>query len=97
MMKYIKGVLEYVSSAVVDCGPLDDPENGNVFHVSTTFWSSAYYYCFTGYRLIGSSFRICLASGNWSGSAPICQGMCLSCSLSKNPPWCIFTYIAKES
>ena len=67
-------------SAVVDCGPLDDPENGDVSVSGTRVGSSAFYYCFTGYRLIGSSFRTCLSSGNWSGSAPICQGKCLNCS-----------------
>ena len=68
-----------VSSAVVDCGPLDNPENGNVFISGTTLGSFAVYRCFTGYRLIGSSFRTCLASGSWSESAPICQGKCLRC------------------
>lgn len=73
MTKLIKCVPDYVSSAVVDCGPLENPENGNVFVFGTTFWSFASYSCFTGYRLIGSSFRICLGSGIWSGSAPTCQ------------------------
>ena len=60
-------------SAAVDCGPLDDPENGTVFIFGTMFGSAAFYSCFTGYVLVGASFRICLASGNWSGSAPTCE------------------------
>ena len=60
-------------SAAVDCGPLDDPENGTVFIFGTTFGFPAFYSCFTGYVLVGASVRICLASGNWSGSAPTCE------------------------
>ena len=60
--------------AAVDCGPLDDPENGTVFHFSTTFGSPAFYSCFNGFVLVGSSVRTCLSFGNWSGSAPTCQG-----------------------
>ena len=60
-------------SAAVDCGPLDDPENGTVFHFGTTFGSFASYSCVNGFAVVGNIFRTCLASGNWSGSAPTCQ------------------------
>ena len=66
-------MIMYFSTAI-DCGPLDSPENGTVFlPFGTAFGSFALYSCFTGYNLVGSSFRTCLASGNWSGSAPTCQ------------------------
>ena len=61
---------------VVDCGPLNDPANGRVSHTAgTTFEQTATYSCNTGYNLLGDSTRTCQATGNWSESAPTCQGM----------------------
>ena len=63
---------------VVDCGNLTDPDNGQVNHTAgTTFGQNATYSCDTGYNLVGNSTRVCQATGNWSGSAPTCQGMLL--------------------
>ena len=60
---------------VVDCGNLTDPANGEVNHTSgTTFGQTATYSCNTGYNLTGDSTRTCQATGEWSGSAPTCQG-----------------------
>ena len=62
----------------VDCGSLTDPANGSVTHTSgTTFGQTATYSCNTGYNLVGDSTRTCQATGNWSGSAPTCQGLLL--------------------
>ena len=62
----------------VDCGNLTDPDNGSVTHtVGTAFRQTATYSCNTGYELVGDSNRTCQATGNWSGSAPTCQGMLL--------------------
>ena len=62
----------------VDCGPLIDPANGQVDHTAgTTFKQTATYSCNTGYGLVGNSTSTCQATGNWSGSEPICQGMLL--------------------
>ena len=61
---------------VVDCRSLNDPANGSVTYTSgTTFGQTATYSCETGYNLVGDSTRTCQATGNWSGSAPACQGM----------------------
>ena len=61
---------------VVDCGSLTDPANGSVTHTSgTTFGQTATYSCNTGYNLTGDSTRTCQATGQWSGSAPTCEGM----------------------
>ena len=61
---------------VVDCGNLTDPDNGKVTHTAgTTFGQTATCSCNTGYNLVGNSTRTCQASGNWSGSAPTCQGI----------------------
>ena len=69
--------------AAVDCGSLTDPANGQVNHVAgTTFRQTATYSCNTGYNLVGDSIRTCQAAGDWSGSAPTCQGMLLKSDLS---------------
>ena len=64
--------------AVVDCGILNDPANGQVtLNAGKTFGQNATYRCNTGYNLMGNSSRTCQATGNWSGSAPTCEGMLL--------------------
>ena len=86
----------------VDCGSLTDPANGQVTHVTgTDLGQTATYSCNTGYNLVGDSTRTCQATGNWSGSAPTCEGMLLHsvylwsfCEHSENSsktifgPWC---------
>lgn len=57
----------------VDCGDLDDPENGEVSLTGTTFGSNATYSCNDGYFLEGESSRVCQSDGNWSGEAPTCE------------------------
>ena len=62
----------------VDCGSLTDPDNGQVDHTAgTTLGQTATYRCNTGYNLVGESTHTCQATGEWSGSAPTCQGMLL--------------------
>ena len=86
----------------VDCGSLTDPANGQVTHVTgTDLGQTAHYSCNTGYNLVGNSTLVCQATGNWSGSAPTCEGMLLHsvylwsfCEHSENSsktifgPWC---------
>ena len=68
-------ILHTVLTAV-DCGNLTHPANGSVNHTAgTTFGQTATYSCNTGYNLVGDRARTCQATGNWSGSAPTCQGM----------------------
>ena len=63
-------------ATAVDCGNLTDLANGSVNHtLGTTFGQTVTYSCDTGYNLVGDSTRTCQAAGNWSGSAPTCQGM----------------------
>ena len=59
--------------AAVDCGDLDDPDNGRVDLSGTTFGSKAVYSCDRGYFLVGDSKRVCQANGEWSGDAPVCK------------------------
>ena len=62
----------------VDCGNLTHPANGQVtLTAGTTVGQIATYSCDTGYNLVGDSTRTCQATGNWSGSAPTCQGVLL--------------------
>ena len=71
-------MMYFLFLTAVDCGTLTDPDNGSVNHTAgTTFGKTATYSCDTGYSLVGDSTRTCQATGNWSGSAPTCQGMLL--------------------
>ena len=62
-------------AAVVDCGtPPDANVNGNSpWYSSTTFESAVRYACQPGYMRVGEGTITCLASGQWSGSAPHCN------------------------
>ena len=72
----------FIILIVVDCGSLTDPANGQVDLTSgTTFGQTATYTCNTGYNLVGDSTRTCQATGQWSGSAPTCQGLLLKADL----------------
>ena len=54
---------------------MTDPANGQVDHTAgTTLGENATYSCDTGYSLVGDSTRTCQAEGNWTGSAPTCEG-----------------------
>ena len=65
---------------VIDCGTLDNPENGTVTINSgedsviiTGHRAVATYTCDFGYRLdSGSSTRTCGTSGTWSGTMAVC-------------------------
>ena len=59
------------------CEELSAPANGMVSVNSHRPRSgdTATYTCNSGYELVGSATRTCLATGMWSGSAPACVGM----------------------
>ena len=57
----------------VDCGSLNDPDNGMVSVDGTRLNSEAVYGCDTGYRLVGDSERLCTEQGAWSGDQPTCE------------------------
>ncbi len=60
---------------VIICSSLEPPVNGGVTLTGAAdFGSTAVYYCFTGYRLIGEDKRYCQENGVWSGITPTCQG-----------------------
>ena len=61
-------------TTAVDCGNLDDPENGQVdLNQGTRFGAKAFYRCDNGFFLVGDDRRECQANGQWSGEAPICK------------------------
>lgn len=72
----VRTVRLIISSAVVDCGGLTSPVNGRVVVSGTTFGFTATYSCNVGFTLNGLVTRVCQITGNWSGDAPICFGMC---------------------
>ena len=59
---------------VINCGFLNDPDNGQVDTSSgTTFASTATYTCDTGYTLFGSESCTCGTDGNWTFQSPSCH------------------------
>ena len=67
----------FLIMAVVDCGALTGPANGQVVFTSGTFGQTATSSCNTGYNLVGDSIHTCQSEAEWSGRAPTCQGMLL--------------------
>ncbi|XP_036106445.1 CUB and sushi domain-containing protein 1 [Molossus molossus] len=57
---------------VVSCGSLSFPRNGNKIGTLTVFGATAIFTCNTGYTLVGSHVRECLANGLWSGPETRC-------------------------
>lgn len=60
----------------VQCGELNNPPNGVVSVTQTVYPGSATYSCNTGYSLSGGNTRNCQTNAMWSGTAPVCTGMC---------------------
>ena len=60
----------------VDCGTLNNPNNGEVTLTGTTVGDSATYTCNAGFRIRNSAptVRTCQGSGQWSGDEPACEG-----------------------
>ncbi|XP_051775015.1 CUB and sushi domain-containing protein 1 [Erpetoichthys calabaricus] len=59
---------------VISCGDLPTPPNGNKIGTLTVFGATAIFSCNTGYTLVGSRVRECLANGLWSGHEVHCLG-----------------------
>ena len=71
---HMQKVFKYYSYLVVTCDDLDDPGHGAVSYTATVYDSVASYSCDVGYSLNGDDERMCLESGEWSGTAPSCSG-----------------------
>ena len=75
MIAYKKVYYQYCFPlAVVGCGELSDPSNGQVEVTAFTFGSVATYSCSAGCQPVGPSTRLCEADGTWSGLPPLCPG-----------------------
>ncbi|XP_012879669.1 PREDICTED: CUB and sushi domain-containing protein 1-like [Dipodomys ordii] len=57
---------------VISCGSLSSPPNGNKIGTLTMYGATAIFTCNTGYTLVGSHARECLANGLWSGPETRC-------------------------
>ncbi|KAM4726246.1 complement factor B-like [Anableps anableps] len=59
----------------VECPDPNVLENGNVSPPQERYFvdNETSYDCYSGYTMRGSSKRICLPNGKWSGSTPICS------------------------
>ena len=61
---------------ISDCGFLASLQNGRVdISAGTTFTKVASYTCNRGYELIGTTTRMCQATGNWSRTPPNCDAI----------------------
>ncbi|KAM4620927.1 complement factor B-like [Polymixia lowei] len=60
---------------MVQCPDPTVMEHGNVFPPQEKYYvdNETRYDCYSGYTLRGSSKRVCLSNGKWSGSTPICS------------------------
>ena len=80
------GLFYCILPTVIDCGPLENPENGAVMIdsgddavITTGHRAVATYTCNFGYRLdSGSRIRTCGTSGTWSGTMAVC--VCKYCT-----------------
>lgn len=68
-----------------DCENLTNPFNGVVSLNGTLVGSLAMYSCSMGYNLVGINTRSCQSDGQWSGSAPTCQGVYVYFTCSIQP------------
>ncbi|XP_050987326.1 CUB and sushi domain-containing protein 3 isoform X1 [Labeo rohita] len=57
---------------IISCGELPTPPNGKKIGTQTTFGATAIFTCNSGFILVGSTVRECLASGLWSGTETRC-------------------------
>lgn len=65
---------------ITQCTSLIDPPNGKVSISGGSgqgVGSSAEYACDEGFILEGNQRRLCLRTGEWTGTDPLCRGMCV--------------------
>lgn len=65
-------LIDLIECKFSDCGGLSKPFHGTVSAEQTTFGQMASYSCDSGYKISGTSKRICQTDGSWSGQVPTC-------------------------
>lgn len=65
--------LHPVPTAVVSCGWLAPPTNGQKDGIKYLAGSTVYFHCNNGYSLDGAEVSLCQADGTWSRPTPTCQ------------------------
>ncbi|XP_075454326.1 CUB and sushi domain-containing protein 1 [Ascaphus truei] len=60
------------SCKVISCGDLPTPPNGNTIGTLNVYGATTIFTCNTGYTLVGSHVRECLANGLWSSTDTRC-------------------------
>ena len=73
------GLLSLHIYAVINCGGLTDPEDGQIMFtpgvvatIDTGFNATATYSCSVGYDLSGGGIRTCQSDGQWDGVEIVC-------------------------
>ena len=76
----IRGLTALLVDSIVDCGHPGYIDRGSVIDSGgTTLGEYVGYICDYGYKLHGTSFRICGEDGMWSGTKPTCEGETDAC------------------
>lgn len=60
--------------SVISCGELPTPPSGHRIGTMSVYGATAIFSCNSGYTLVGSRVRECMANGLWSGSEVRCLG-----------------------